>query len=605
MVAYHVGFSQFPGGFVGVDVFFVISGYLISGIVQDEIEAGTFSLVSFYERRVRRILPALFAMMAAATAAAVWLLFPAELISFGQSLAAATLSGSNLFFWQTTGYFDEVAAQAPLLHTWSLAVEEQFYLLLPGLLLLARGRSRRFLVWVIGAVALASLALSIHGVKAQPEAAYYLLPGRAWELALGALLAFGAFPASPNRWLREVAGFAGLAAIAWAVLTYSVKTPFPGLAALAPCLGAAAVLWAGGGGDSWVRRIMAFRPLVWIGLISYSLYLWHWPVIVFNNAGLLLGEAVSPKLEKVILVGVSLALATASWWFVERPFRSREAINRRTVFALASAGAALLVTVGLGLSAAKGLPDRFPAHVAWTGAWLGYDQRAAYREGTCFVTARSRKAFNETLCLNGVPGRPTFLLIGDSHAAALWSGMAKALPDANVLQATNGGCRPVYPSASSDAGCAAMMNRLLGRWISGRRLDGVWLAGRWGEGDLKPLFATAVALRAQGVKVTVIGPLIRYDKTLPRLLALGELRNDPALADRHRMTEILALDARMQRMAAERGIRYVSLNALICTEKACITRTPAGVPLQFDGGHLTGEGSALVGRLAAPKLVAP
>ncbi|MDQ0464230.1 peptidoglycan/LPS O-acetylase OafA/YrhL [Caulobacter ginsengisoli] len=605
VVAYHAGFSQIPGGFVGVDVFFVISGFLISGIVQDEIEAGRFSLISFYERRVRRILPALFVMMAAATAAAIWLLLPAELVAYGQSLAAATLSASNVWFWLKTDYFDEIARQAPLLHTWSLAVEEQFYLVLPGLLLLARGTSRRVLCWIIGALALASLAWSAFSLTWQPEAAYYLLPSRAWELALGALLAFGFPPASPNRWLREAAGFGGLAAIAYAVLTLTVKTPFPGLAALAPCLGTAAVLWAGQGGDSWVRRVMSFRPLVWVGLISYSLYLWHWPVIVFQNAGLLLGDDISPKLEKMILVTVSLALAWASWWFVERPFRQRGVFGRRTVFIMAGVGAASLVLVGLGLAWAQGLPGRLPAHAAWTGSWIGYDQRAAYREGTCFVTARARQSFDYDGCLSGDPGRPTYLLIGDSHAAALWSGLAKALPDANVLQATNGGCRPVFPSASSDKGCAVMMNRLFGRWIPGRRLDGVWLAGRWGEADLKSLFETAEDLKAQGVNVTVIGPLIRYDKVLPRLLVLSELDNDPGLPARHRLTEILALDARMKTMAARRGIEYLSLNDLICDAKACVTRTKDGVPLQFDGGHLTGEGSALVGALAAPKLVGP
>jgi hypothetical protein len=343
--------------------------------------------------------------------------------------------------------------------------------------------------------------------------------------------------------------------------------------------------------------------MVWVGLISYSLYLWHWPVIVFDDAGLLLGDLVPGKLEKVILVAVAFALATASWWFVERPFRKSGLMSRNTVFALAAVGAAALVATGLGLAAARGLPGRFPAHAAWTGSWLAYDERAAYRDGTCFVTARSRKDFDAPACLTGAPGRPSYLLIGDSHAAALWSGLARALPNANVLQATNGGCRPVFPSTSRDGRCARLMNSILGRWVIDHRPDGVWLAGRWSEGDVKPLFATAARLKAQGVKVTVIGPLIRYDKTLPRLLALGELRNDPGLAARHRMTEILALDARMRRMAAERGVAYVSLNALICEARACVTRTPAGIPLQFDGGHLTAEGSALVGALAAPRLV--
>lgn len=281
VVLFHAGISSISGGFVGVDVFFVISGFLITTIIVKEIRRGDFSLTVFYERRIRRILPAFFVVMLFSAVVAYSLLLPQDFENFGKSLVAASLSVSNLLFWRESGYFDSTAELKPLLHTWSLGVEEQFYLFFPLLLMfIARFFKQRWTLWIV-LIAFSSLLLSAWGAKHQPSATFYLLPTRAWELALGGLLAMGGVPPIHQRFWREIEALLGLGLIVWGISALTPESSFPGLNALYPCLGAALVIHAGSSGPSMVGNVLSWRPLVLIGLISYSLYLWHWPLLVF------------------------------------------------------------------------------------------------------------------------------------------------------------------------------------------------------------------------------------------------------------------------------------------------------------------------------------
>jgi len=266
VVLFHYRVPGFSGGFVGVDIFFVISGYLITGLIVKETAENRFSLRRFYERRVRRIFPALFAMLAVATVAAALLFFPTSFERFGKSLLATAVFGSNFEFWREAGYFDVSADQKPLLHLWSIAVEEQFYLIFPALILLIGMRSKLKLIMAVATVFAASLAFSIWCIYHAHMAGYYLLPSRMWELMLGALLAIGRLHV-PEKWkLHELAAAAGLVLIAYGAFRYSHATPFPGVAALAPCLGAALVIAAGEGAG--INRVLSLRPVVFVGLIS-------------------------------------------------------------------------------------------------------------------------------------------------------------------------------------------------------------------------------------------------------------------------------------------------------------------------------------------------
>jgi len=264
---FHARIPWFDGGYVGVDVFFVISGYLITGIISKELNAGRFSLLEFYERRARRILPALLVTIAATMVAAAVIALPSQFASMGVSMVAAALFSSNIYFWKTSDYFADASEMLPLLHTWSLSVEEQFYIFFPVLLILiAKWRQNTRLRVLLG-IMFASAIVSVYGVTHRPVAAFFLAPTRAWELLLGSLLAFGYVPVRFAQAWREPLAIAGLMGIAVPVVLYTEQTGFPGLAALPPCIGTAILLQTGAGKGTMVSRLMSLRPVVWFGLI--------------------------------------------------------------------------------------------------------------------------------------------------------------------------------------------------------------------------------------------------------------------------------------------------------------------------------------------------
>ena len=342
VVLFHAELAGFAGGYVGVDIFFVISGYLIGGIVFREVRAGRFSFAAFYVRRAKRILPALLCLTSCATIAAVILLPPSGVRDFVKGDAAALLGVANVRFWALAHYLNADWQREPLVMTWSLGVEEQFYLFLPPTLLLLHRYVPRMIMPAIAIGSLVSLLVSMHLVKSQPNAAFYLLPGRAWELGVGVMLALRvedrAITLAPR--LATALSLAGCGAIALAIATFDDHTPFPGLAALLPVLGTAALIATSG---SWInRRLLSAEPVRFVGLISYSWYLWHMPPIVF--ARLALGrEPVAAELA--MLVALSFAAATLSWRFVEQPFRKRSAVANPQI--LKRYGAALLAGLGL------------------------------------------------------------------------------------------------------------------------------------------------------------------------------------------------------------------------------------------------------------------
>jgi peptidoglycan/LPS O-acetylase OafA/YrhL len=334
VILFHAGFPLFSGGFIGVDVFFVISGFLITSIVVGDLNKGTFSVINFYERRARRILPALFTVMATCLPFAYYLLSPDDLKDFAQSLAAICLFASNVLFWGESGYFDTEADLKPLLHTWSLAVEEQFYVVFPLLLLAAWKLVRKAIPIIIVGVAVVSFFISVEQVIAYPSAAFFLLPSRAWQLLVGALAALvverwqsAAVRQSSVRLANETLGWVGMAMIALPLFLFDKRTPFPGLNATLPTLGTAIVLLVSSSGTR-VGHLLSWKPLVGLGLISYSAYLWHQPLFAFTKHALLADLSAGLAIG---LCAVTIVLAHLSWRYVEQPFRDRNFISRGTV----------------------------------------------------------------------------------------------------------------------------------------------------------------------------------------------------------------------------------------------------------------------------------
>ena len=438
MVLFHFGLPL-PGGFVGVDVFFVISGYLITGILLREIEAGSFSLLSFYDRRIRRIFPALFAVIIATLAVGALVLLPGDYQQTGMSALYSSFSLANFFFLRNTSYFDPAAETMPLLHIWSLAVEEQFYIVWPLLLALLAwlfSNKRQALIFVCAILAVGSLAWSIYLVGENPKAAFYLPHARAWELGFGAILALvpqTVWPRSPA--VAQVAGVGGLGLILFGAITLTEDSAFPGGNALFPVVGAA-LLVAPWNAPSLVRRALCLGPLVFLGQISYSLYLWHWPVLVLwkHYIG---GESPTPAELGALLV-VSLIIAYASWRWIEQPFRGRRRLPQGFVVPSGIAVASLCAIISWQVARYDGFPTRLPTHLQALAS------KKTMWDYPCAGSVPDGPA--KGLCTVGVDWRTAntrALLWGDSHAEHLLPLIHLAARRAQISVALVRSCPPI------------------------------------------------------------------------------------------------------------------------------------------------------------------
>jgi peptidoglycan/LPS O-acetylase OafA/YrhL len=436
---FHAGVAGFSGGFVGVDVFFVISGYVIALSLLNDLENDRFSIWRFYSRRIRRIFPALFVTLIVASVAACVLFLPSFLLDFWKSLLATSVFLSNMYFWKASGYFQPDALFSPLLHTWSLAVEEQYYLFMPvATWLIYRFFGRRWLT-MFGLAILASLILSAYATQTAPTANFYFLPTRAWELLIGAALALGNIPVIRSRLLAEILGVAGLGAILFAVVTFDDSTPFPGLSALFPCLGSVLLIYVGKSRvGSLATSLLSLRPMVWIGLISYSLYLVHWPIISFSYYYRLQKP---DAFQASLIIVASVALAYLSWRFVEQPIRRpNPGVTQSRLLAGGVITIALFAAIGAVGIASKGIignpqfvEQTIPGHQHWN-------------EGKCFLANDpDYHRWSEGACTLTHSGGPKVLLWGDSFAAQYVPGIVANSSDipGEILQYTAAGCPPI------------------------------------------------------------------------------------------------------------------------------------------------------------------
>ena len=611
VVAFHIGAGHAPGGFVGVDVFFVISGYLISAILFSEIDGFQFSVLRFYERRIRRIFPALFAMLIIYSAVVGFLLLPSEFVDFAKSLLAAATSTSNFYFWKHSGYFNSPES-SPLLHTWSLAVEEQFYILFPIFLVAIRRFFPRRLLLAVAILFFASLAASIVMVFFYPVAAFYMPYTRAWELLLGTLVSQHVFPPLTARLPRNLATMSGMALISYAVLKYNAETTFPGAAALMPCLGTALIIGAGEFGPTLAGKVLSWPPIVFVGLISYSVYLWHWPVIILHTMGLSFNlESVLPhrlaalvpmfRFDMWMEIILTFVLAALSWRFIERPFRSRPLkIGRRPLFATSAAVLVVLISFSTTVILARGFQGRFSPRAAKIASFI--EKKGVHlsdRLGGCFIDHfKGSDISDNAQCLQLVRNKPNYLLLGDSHAAALWSGLNASLPDMHLLLVSGSNCKPLVNPYGSP-GCVKEMRYLFQSFLSSHPLQGIFLEARWKNGDMEGLKETVDWAKAHNLPVIVFGPVAEYDAPLPRLLTYSITWKKPDLASQHRLLYSSAMDARMQELAANTWhVRYVSLYQAICSRDTCTEFADAAreVPLMNDSDHLSELGSLLIAK---------
>ncbi len=577
VVLVHAGFTQFPGGFVGVDVFFVISGYLITRIIMADMEQDRFSLARFYARRFARLGPTLWVMLASVLLAGLWLLLPSDWPDLTSETISAAGFAANLYYWATTDYF-ATHETALLLHTWSLGVEEQFYLFYPIALVALRRWLPGREVAALTVVAVVSFALCLWLSQTAPQAAFYLFSSRAWEMALGGLVAVGAGFRITLAPLRATLALAGLAMIAIAVLGVDRFGAFPAPAALLPCIGTALIIDYGSSGPA--RMLLSLAPARWIGRISYSTYLWHWPIIVFWR---LEHGVLQDRWSRVGLVVAALAAGAASYYLIEkRGQRTLHRLSSRTVFRIGIASVAGVSALAAGgLALAPYVVSGPAAQMAVTLASRADERRATqFRMGTCFGNELDFER-----CVQPAGDGRDVVVMGSSYAAMLWDALAKANPERRVHQATVLGCNPVVES-EGPAPCVEVYARVFNLARAGK-IAHVVLASRWYAEDAPAVAATVRAMRDAGVQVTVIGPPVEYEQSFPRVLAIAERRGDPAFVAAMRRSERDAIDPVLRSAVHQAGGRYVSQLALECPERTCRHLASDGLPIHYDTGHLT------------------
>lgn len=455
VVLYHAHKNLLPGGFVGVDVFFVISGFLISSILMNELDHGEYSLAGFYRRRIKRLFPALYLMLAAVLVTGAVLLPPDALKELGHTAVSTVFFVSNFDFNRLSDYFAGDSQLKPLLHTWSLAVEEQFYLFFPLFLALLWRRWRKHYRLVIFMVAVASLAISVWAATRHPSAAFFLAPSRFFELMIGSLTARAVLSPRVSQTQRNVLSLAGMACLLVSLVAFNDQTPFPGFAALLPCCGTALVILTGSSGSSIGNKIIgASAIMIFFGDISYSLYLWHWPLLVF---GRYFFAAPLTVLQAGALVLVSIAAAKFSWEFVERPvlaWRGRPSSVLPLGASLMLVGGAVAVAV----AASNGLPSRFaPETLRLLASANDYN----HRRPQCH-NPDDREIPYEKNCIYGDPkAAPEAAVWGDSHGAELVEALGERLGKVgqSVMQITASSCPPALDYQSPHRPLCTTHNR--------------------------------------------------------------------------------------------------------------------------------------------------
>lgn len=628
VVLFHAGLG-FKGGYVGVDLFFVISGYLITGLLFKELDRGGIDLAGFWERRLRRIAPALGVMLLVTLAVGYVLLFPDAFISLGESAIAQALLCANLYFWQDSGYFAAASDEKPLLHLWSLAVEEQFYVLLPVVLILAhrwlkkRGLNRPIqpvLVKGLSWLLLFSFVASVIGVKLDANAAFYWLPTRAWELLVGSVLA--GLPISwrlKNKRQREMVGAASLIMILIAALAYESDTPFPGLAALLPCLGAAGLIWAhtlraGETTQPQTWRLMTWKPLVATGLISYSLYLWHWPLLAFAQYLTVSGESRPPLSVRLILILTALILAWISWRWVETPFRQKTILKtRRSVFVMGMVTSFLFIGLGLTMIKFQGLPDRMPE------AALKYAQGSQDKDDSFTWTGLEAASQGQFPHMGSSETPVRLMLWGDSHARSLLPAMEALCQEHGVS-----GEAAIFSATAPTVGfyrrsrhglnerteelAQAVLKRVKEKAIPYVVLTAYWMEcpGQETEKFGDALIETVRLLKAAGAEVWLVLDVPTQPFNVPKALALGQLPGgflpDPTSAstslEQHQKSNAVMLALLPGLQAAGAKILDPATMMQIPGDKTMIEMD--GHSLYSDSHHLSITGALRLKPLFAP-----
>jgi len=603
IIFYHAGFRLFSGGYVGVDIFFVVSGYLITSIILTDLENNNFSIKNFYERRARRILPALYVVLLSSTALAWFLFLPDAMELFSKSLVAASTFTSNIYFWRTSGYFDTANELKPLIHTWSLAVEEQYYILFPILLIALFKIKRR----LIGPILFILLALSLYYSQwlstRVPAFNFYMLPTRIWELLIGALIAIYLKRniGSKSELVNQLGSVTGLLLITISIFLYTDKTPFPGIFALAPTIGAGLIIIFATD-KTFINKLLSTRLFVGIGLISYSAYLWHQPIYAFAREYLI--EVNSPQAATLTII--CFIFAYLSWRFIENPFRNKKAISSIKVAVFSVAGSLLFIGIGIAGQSTNGFINRYkPDQIAFMNHFVHFEAKYMYESmrHQCnfynikqvvagFPTDAPVTSIADECFTKRNPNHKTILLWGDSHTQTLYSGLREELPNnIDILQITSSGCGASLSGQQSNDNFCAQSNWFAYNTIKKTKPDVVLIAQGTGH-DLQSMLQISDTLKSDGVKkVIFVGPAPHWLKPLPNIVALKLWENTPAFSKYALDQKYNELDKKLNSLFPKSSERtYVSLIDSLCNSNGCSVFIGDDKKLgitSWDQGHIT------------------
>lgn len=589
VIFFHAGVEWLSGGYVGVDIFFVISGFLITTIIYSELSEKKFSILKFYERRARRILPALFFVLTFSTVVAVFTMLPYKLVTYGQALVGTVLFISNVVLWKQSGYFATESEMNPLLHTWSLGVEEQYYLFFPLGLMLIWWMKRQWVITFLVIAGIASLLLSEWASSNMPNANFYLLPTRVWELLVGGLLSIVLIKGNqPGKKAGEIISFAGLLSIAVSIFLYDSQTPFPSFYALLPVLGSAAIIYAATPA-TLTGKLLSARPLVLIGLISYSAYLWHQPLFAFAR---IMEPSDEPGLSFMIALGFfSIFLAFVTWKYVEQPFRNKKKYDRNWVFGTSVIGSALFVLAGVGILVSKGLLGLYPEPerkiVGKTSVEYGNYVRTEYNK----LTSKEISEDDRTL-----------IIVGDSFSQDFYNIVRESKGFSGYEISTHyvpARCQIFYgvqfsevASHISELDREMCKKRILSKEDveNFKKTDVIVFASRWEAWSASLMGQTLDSMGLTASDNVIIVGSKQFEKSRAKLLAHFREYG----ADKKRLVdeEEVKINNILKEELDDYG--FVDIISGYCAG-GCPLFAEDGSPISYDGRHLTKEGAVAIG----------
>ena len=590
VIFFHAGIDFFKGGYIGVDIFFVISGYLITSIILREINQGKFSILNFYERRARRILPALFFVMSFSLICSWFFLLPGEFKNFGQSLISVTFFVSNIFFWRKSGYFDGAAEYMPLLHTWSLSVEEQFYLLFPIFLVITFRFGKRTIVSMILLIAFLSLGIAEWGWRNEPQANFYLTPTRVWELMIGALASFYLQRERASKeWHSSIALIGFLMIVIPMFYIFDGNTPFPSYLTLFPTVGTVMII-VFASENNLIGRLFSLDPLVKIGLISYSMYLWHVPLFVFSKYLIPQGDhnAIFPA-----IIFLTFFLAYMSWRYIEQPFRHKENFNRKQIFSITISSMMFFFLIGIFIHTNDGYSSRFSPEQQEILAYQGYKIDELYREEQCFLKRDQDFLDYSKYCATISETEPNYLIWGDSHAASLYFGLKDSLKG-NLMQLTSTECNPF----SSDykprtPNCLSINEGVKDLLMLNPNIE-VFIYANWYRYSKNENFQENVAstigfLTKNNISFKIIGGTPQFEPSLPHLLIRDPNYKSSSIIKNTTVDKIAKVNELLNNSTPDS--RFIDSQKIFCIQQDCQFQDDRNNLYFWDYGHLTKEGS--------------